>query len=321
MKTRIVFFGTPNLSVPFLASFIESDAYEVVGVVTQPKKPVGRKAVLTASPIQIFAESKNIPVFEFTSLKKPETETQLTSLSADIYLVVVYGKLIPKNILDLPRLGCVNVHPSLLPAYRGPTPYQQAILNGEKETGISIMLLDEGMDTGPVLATTKFTLDTQETSETIQEKIITHGVPLFFETVEKWINGAISPVAQSSEGASVCGLLKKEDALIDWNQEASVIERKIRAFTPWPGTYFYWTEKDRPVRVSILRARVYLPTNSTDKSAVMVEDHRVFMRCGNNTFLELLEVKPDGKSAMDAMAYVRGHQDFLQVKTLSSQET
>ena len=186
MSTRVVFFGSPQLSVPFLAALVEDADFEVVAAVTQPEKPVGRKAIMTKSAIHEFALEHDILALPYKSLKTPEVADELSRLNADVFVVVVYGKIIPKAILDIPKFGCINVHPSLLPKYRGPSPFQEAIRMGETITGISIMLLDEGMDTGPVISVHELPIDERETGETIQPKIIAVGVPLLLQALRKW---------------------------------------------------------------------------------------------------------------------------------------
>lgn len=314
---RIVYFGSPELSVPFLSALLNEPDFDVVATVTQPEKPVGRKAILTKCAVHAFAEQNGIPVLPLASLKTKEAKTVLAALNADVFVVVVYGKIIPKAILDLPRFGCVNVHPSLLPKFRGPTPYQYAILQGETKTGVSIMLLDEGMDTGPVLAVKPFIIELRETSESIQSKIIQIGVPLLLETLKKWTNKEIEPSPQNNDAATYSKILKKEDAKMDWSKSAVELDRHIRAFKPWPGTYFYWKELGKDVRISVLEANVTENKTQTPGS-VRVDQNRVFVTCGDGTELELVKIQPEGKSAMNPIDYIRGHQTFLEANLILS---
>lgn len=316
MKTRVVYFGSPELSVPFLSALVESSDFDVAAVVTQPEKPVGRKAVMTKSAVHEFALEHNIPALTYKSLRSEEVANELSKQNADVFVVVVYGKIIPKAVLDLPTFGCINVHPSLLPKYRGPSPFQEAIRMGEKETGVSIMLLDEGMDTGPVLAIHEFSIDERETGETIQPKIIAVGVPLLLEALRKWTTSDRVATPQDNALATYSKMLSKEDGKIDWSKSAMEIDRQVRALKPWPGTYFIWNEDGKDVRVVVHET---LPTESVSDQApgsIVEESGRVSIVCGDHSLLELITIQPEGKTKMPPNEYVRGHQSFL--KTIVS---
>ena len=318
MKTRIVYFGSPELSVSFLSALTQEPDFEIVGVVTQLPKPVGRKAILTKSNVHEFAEERSIPVFPFRTLKSADVVDELSNINADVFVVVVYGKIIPKAVLDIPKFGCINVHPSLLPKFRGPTPYHQAILEGETETGVSIMLLDEGMDTGPVLASTTFAIDPRETSETIQPKIVSIGVPLLIETMKKWITGSIVPKPQDNDRATYCKLLDKSDGKIDWNKSAVEIDRKIRAYQPWPGTWFSWIENDRETRVTIHDAIPVDRACTELIGTVVVDANYVYIVCGDSRAIELITLQPEGKNKMPASDYARGHKTVVGTNLIPS---
>lgn len=318
MKTRVVYFGSPDLSVPFLSALVKSTDFDVVAVVTQPEKPVGRKAIMTKSAVHEFALKNNIPVLPYKTLRSEDVVTELSKLNADVFVVVVYGKIIPKAVLDIPKFGCVNVHPSLLPKYRGPSPFQEAIRMGEKETGVSIMLLDEGMDTGPVLAVHEFPIDERETGETIQPKIIAIGVPLLLESLRKWTTEERVAIPQDNALATYSKMLSKEDGKIDWSKSAIEIDQQVRALKPWPGTYFTWNEEGKDVRVVVHET---LPQNAVSDripGSILEDSGRISIVCGDHSLLELITIQPEGKTKMPTNEYVRGHQSFLKTNLISA---
>ncbi|MFH1089576.1 MAG: methionyl-tRNA formyltransferase [Candidatus Uhrbacteria bacterium] len=282
---KIIFLGTPDLAVPFLEALTNEPDFEVQAVITQPDRPVGRKQILTPSPVKELALAKGITVFQPENLKKDSITPPLhdSITSADIAIVVAYGIIIPQTVLNLPRLGFVNVHPSLLPKYRGPTPIQSAIANGDKETGVSIMLLDKGMDTGPLLTQEKIILATDETQVSLTEKIKQLGPALLIETIKKYVAGEIEPRPQDDSQAVVCKMLSRDSGKIDWSEPAERIEQKIRAYFPWPGTWTEFAHNGKNIRVKILEAKL------------------------NNGSLEVLEVQPEGGAVMPYEAFMRGY--------------
>lgn len=284
---RIVFFGTPELSLPTLATLIEH--YTVVGVVTQPDKPVGRKQVLTPPPVKLLAQQYGIPVFQPTSLRQTKESGRIffeafKALDAEIAIVIAYGKIIPKEMLDLPTYGFINIHVSLLPLLRGASPIQSAILQGLPTTGVTIMRMDEGMDTGPVLSQREVTIDRQETSVTLHDKLKTVGAKLLVETLAKYLTGELQPQQQDDAQATYCKLIEKTDGEIDWATSAVDIDRKIRAFTPWPGAYTFCNTK----RVKILQAHL----SETAPQTLIID-----------------QVQPEGKKPMSYADFLRGNHD------------
>ncbi|MFH1252895.1 MAG: methionyl-tRNA formyltransferase [Candidatus Uhrbacteria bacterium] len=293
---KIIFFGTPDLAVPFLEALTNEPDFEVQAVITQPDRPVGRKQILTPSPVKELTLKKGIPVHQPETLRQKELPSLLAlpkpgeggfsvpfPLDTDLFVVVAYGLIIPEKILKIPKFGCINVHPSLLPKYRGPTPIQSAIANGDAETGISIMLLDKGMDTGPILAQEKIVLASDEDQVSLTEKIKQLGPKLLIETIKKYAAGEIKPQSQDDSRAVVCKLLDREAGRINWTEPAKVIERKIRAYFPWPGTWTEFLHKEKNIRVKILKAQL------------------------NNGRLEILEVQPEGGAVMSYEAFLRGY--------------
>ena len=280
---KIVFFGTPEFSVPFLQALIDAKDFDVVAVVTQPDKPVGRKQILTPSPVRVLAEASKIPVLPYPTLKKDSVRDELAALQADVYVVVAYGKLIPQPILELPPLGAINVHPSMLPKFRGPSPIQYAVASGENETAVSIMLLDAGMDTGPILAQEPVAILPTDTTPTLSERLMAVGAPLLVDTLRGYQAGTIKPTSQNDADASITKLLDREDGRIDWNEPAEVIERKIRAYTPWPGSFAVVQHNGAELRVKILKAELM------------------------NGKLAILSVQPEGKQPMSYQEFQRGY--------------
>lgn len=256
-KPRLIFFGTPEFATASLRALYESDAYEIVAVITQPDKPAQRKQKLTPPPVKVLAESLSIPVFQPKSCKPTHPDGQklideIKFYAPDIAVVVAYGKILPKEILTIPPFGCVNVHGSLLPLLRGPSPIHTAILEGHTSSGISIMLLEETMDTGPVLSKTTVLLRKDETTQTLHDTLMKKGASLLVETLPKYMDGTITPKEQNHEKATYCHLIEKTDGEIDWNEPDEIIERKIRAYTPWPSAYTYENGK----RIKIIKAHL-----------------------------------------------------------------
>lgn len=299
---RTVFFGTPEFAVPFLNALAADPAFEIVSVVTRPDEEAGRGHALTAPPTKVAAEAAGIPVFQPETLKSNESVVALAAMNADVFVVFAYGRIIPKAVLDLPRLGCVNVHPSLLPKYRGPSPMQSAIRNGDATTGITIMMLDEGMDTGALLSFVNIGLDEHETLETLTKKVEEQGPTLLVETIKRLDAGEISPMPQDESRATVCKLLARDDGHVDWTLPAIEIERMVRAYKGWPGTWTTWNGTRLKIHaVAIADFRDDLPPGT-----VTIKNNRLFVDCSDGT-IELLNLQPEGKPPMSADAFLRGY--------------
>jgi len=305
---RILFFGTPEFSVPFLAALHAEPDFEVVGVVTQPDKPVGRSQTLTKSPIKLFAEENDLPVFQFASLKKDDVITTLSALHPDAMVVVASGKIIPDSILSIAPHGTLNVHPSLLPKYRGPSPRQSAILHGDEKSGVSIMLLDKEMDHGPILAQKEFSLSPQETMETLEAKILEIGPLLLVSSLNAYVAGTVKPIPQHDADAVYCELLTREHGVVNWQMTAETIDRMFRAFHPWPGISFVWHRNEEDVTIKLLD--IAISQKKLDEGKVLFEDHKLFVGT-NSTAIEIKTLQPASKSAMTAEAFVNGYKDFL----------
>lgn len=311
MIMKIVFFGTPAFSVPFLEHLIRDPEIAVVGVVTQPDKPAGRGGDVTPSPIKVMAEVGVIPFFQPVSLKTDRyIGENLAKLDVDFFVVVAYGKIIPKSILDIPKHGCINVHPSLLPRWRGPSPMQWAIAEGDSTTGVTIMLLDEGMDTGPLLASEHVTIDAEETYESLVNKMHEIGPQLLSSTLKRYEKGEIIPLKQDEAHATMTRLLEKEDGHVNWSQTMAQIDQKHRAYSAWPGTWTCWERKKGVcLRLKLVSMRPIDFSADVPQGMVTVKDGRLFIDCADGT-LEILEIQPQGKQKMKASAFIAGYGDI-----------
>lgn len=310
---KIVFMGTPDFAATTLQALIES-GHDVAAAVSQPDKPFGRKAELRPTPVKAAAEAAGIPVLQPRRLRDPEFTEELEHLAPDVIIVAAYGKIIPGFILDLPRYGCLNVHASLLPKYRGAAPIQWAIMDGEKETGITIMQMNEGLDTGDILNVSKVEITDTETGGSLFDKLAAEGGRLLVETLGLVEAGALKPQRQPADSPTpYARMIVKEDGLIDWKKDAGVIERQVRAMDPWPGAYTRLGGK----LFKILRSRV-LPDSETnlydcDKmkaetqpGCVVSAQNEGIDICTGNGILRVTEVQLEGKKRMNAADFLRG---------------
>lgn len=307
---RIVFFGTPAFCVPFLESLMRDPEIEVVGVVTQPDKPAGRGGDISPSPVKVIARDAAIPFFQPASLKTDSyIGADLAKLDADFFVVVAYGKIIPRSILEIPKRGCFNVHPSLLPRWRGPSPMQWAIAQGDSTTGVTIMLLDEGMDTGSLLASEYIAIDAEETCESLMRKVHEIGPQLLAGTLKRYEKGEIIPLKQDESKATLTRLLEKEDGHVNWSDTMAKIERKHRAYSVWPGTWTCWERKQSMcLRLKLVSVRPADFCADVPQGTAIVKDGRLFVDCADGT-LEILEIQPEGKPKMKANAFIQGYPD------------
>ena len=302
---KIIFFGTPQFACPFLTALIDDPFFDIVGIISQPDKPSGRGNTIKPTPTKQLGIKHTIPVFQFASLKTDEAVETLSTLQADACVVVAYGKLIPTPILNLTPNGCINVHPSLLPRHRGPSPMQWTLLEGDKEAGISIMHLDEGMDTGPVYTQTTIELDPRETYTTLVEQVASVGPTLLTDTLKDIQSKNVAAVAQNNEEATLTRLLKKEDGHIDWNKTSVEIDQTIRAFEAFPGT---WSLLPSGQRLKLISAT---PTSQIqiDPGVIQQQDDVVYVGTGDGA-LQLITVQPEGKKPMSATAFLNGYSDI-----------
>ncbi len=297
---NIVFMGTPDFAVPCLEALI-NNGHNVTLCVTKPDMPVGRKQILTAPPVKNVAVKNNIKVFQPTSLKNDEAFNVIKNEEPDAIVVVAYGKILPKNILDIPKFGCINVHASLLPKLRGASPIQWSIVSGEKETGVTTMLMDEGLDTGDMLLSLKTDISDCDNAETLHDRLSDMGANLIIKTLEELLNNNIVPQKQPTDTTSYAPIINKEMGRLDFNKSARELFNLIRGFNPWPCCYFIYNNK----RIKVFASSI------GDKSAdaagtVKVIDNKPYVVCGDGLLLELLEICPEGSKRMSGSAAVAG---------------
>jgi methionyl-tRNA formyltransferase len=303
--TRVVFMGTPGFAVPTLRQLIES--YDVVGVLTQPDRPAGRGQKLAASPVKELALAHGLTVLQPKTLRKPELLAELATLQPDVMVAAAYGLILPQAVLDLAPHGCLNVHASLLPRWRGAAPITAAILAGDAEIGVTIMRMDAGMDTGDVLAQRAEPIRPDDTTGSLSARLAELGAELLIETLPRWLACDIEPQPQDHNQATYCKLLSKEDGRIDWTQPAEVIARQVRAYDPWPGTFTTWEGK----RLKVLKASPQLDwAGSTSPGQVIDLDDEPGVATGKGV-LVLHEVQLEGKRAMDARTFLVGYRGFI----------
>ena len=301
---KIIFAGTPDFAATHLQALIGQ--HEVVAVYTQPDRPAGRGKKLTASPVKLLAEQNNLPIFQPQSLKDPEQQTILANLQADIMVVVAYGLILPQVVLDAPRLGCINVHGSILPRWRGAAPIQRAVEAGDKETGVTIMQMDAGLDTGAMLTITRCPIEPSETSGSLYDKLAALGAPALLSTLDKLKAGTAVAVAQDNGQSTYAKKIDKAEALIDWSQPAIIIDQRIRAFSPFPAAY---TEIEG-LRVKIWAAQTSTQQLGTPGEIVAADDNGLLVGCGQGSLL-LTEIQLAGKSRMPVSEILRSRVELF----------
>lgn len=300
---RIVFMGTPDFAVPSLKALIAS-GHEVCGVFTQPDKPKSRGMKLQPSPVKEYSLSVGLPVFQPAKMRDGEALGILRELEPELIVVAAYGKILPPEILELPRLGCVNVHSSLLPKYRGAAPINWAILNGEDETGVTIMYMAEGLDTGDILAQRSTPIDINENAVELFSRLANLGAELLIEVLEQLGRGTAAAVPQDDNLSCYAPMLSKELSPMDWAKTARQLHDQVRGLYPWPAA----TAILDTVRCKIVRTGLPGEHSGQAPGTVLQADKRgLRISCGNGEVLEILELQPDGKKAMAASAFLMGH--------------
>lgn len=300
---KIVFMGTPDFAVPSLKALVESGK-QVCGVFTQPDKPKNRGMKLQPTPVKEYALTQGIPVYQPARLRDGEAIAILKELQPDLIVVAAYGKILPVDILELPRLGCINVHSSLLPKYRGAAPINWAILNGEDETGVTIMYMAEGLDTGDMIASTSTPISLEENAEELFARLAHMGAELLVRVVNQFEAGEISAVPQDESQSCYAPMLSKELSAIDWSRSSRQIHDQVRGLYPWPSAI---AEVDG-VRCKIMKTALSGESTGKQPGAFVQADKRgMKVACGNGEVLEILELQPDGKKRMAATAFLLGH--------------
>jgi methionyl-tRNA formyltransferase len=302
---RTIFFGTPSFAVPTLKGLLEGPD-EVVAVVTQPDRKKGRGQRVAFSPVKeeaLLNGTSEIVLFQPERVREETFQGNLRDLHPDLFVVAAYGQILPKSLLEIPRYGAVNVHASLLPKYRGAAPIAWAILKGERVTGVTIMRMDEGMDTGDVLSQREIPMEDEETAETLHDKLASLGAPLLLETVSRMKRGEVTPIRQDSSRVTYAPPLKKEDGRIDWRREAIEIDRQVRAFSPWPGAYTLVEEQFLKIYRGEVRGE---KTGGNAGKVLWVGMDFIEVGTGGGSFL-IKEVQREGKNRLRIREFLTGH--------------
>ena len=307
---RIVFMGTPAPVAPALRRLHGMPGVQVVSAVTPPDRPRGRGRQPDSPPVKVAAEEVGIPVLQPPNLRGESIHATLSNLSPDVIVVAAYGRFLPAAVLELPRHGCLNLHPSLLPRHRGPSPVATAILEGDETTGVSLMLLDEGMDTGPVIAATEVKLTGRETAGELTKTLFDLGGVLLQENLAPWVEGRARAAPQDEASATVTRKLERSDGQVDWSESAETIARKCRAFDPWPGLYTQW--QGRTLKVMDLSVHREDQTGNVAPGTVVAvgSDRRMYVATGEG-MLALNNVQLEGRRAVTGEEFLRGYPEIL----------
>jgi methionyl-tRNA formyltransferase len=297
--------GTAELSCASLQALAGNPQFQIAAVVTQPDRPKGRDLKPQPSPVKSLAQRLNLPVLQPERARDEKFIAELRELKPDLVVIVAYGQILPLAILDLPRHGCLNIHPSLLPKFRGPAPIQWAIANADAETGVTLMRIDAGLDTGDIVAQRRTPIRPEDDSATLHDRLAQLGAELLVQTIPDYVAGKIQPVPQPAEGASYAAKIKKEDGRIDWNQPAQTIWNRLRAFTPWPGAFTFLPGQPKPQLLKIWKVEVVGKSGgvgeilSADKTGIVVG-------CGEHA-LRIFELQREGGRRMTVAEFLAGN--------------
>lgn len=300
----IIFIGTPDFAAENLKALVRDTDFSVLAVITQPDMPSGRGMGITESAVKQLALKDSIEVWQ--PIKINQIVDQISALEPDFIVVAAYAQIIPENILNIAKYGCINVHASLLPKYRGAGVIAAQVLAGEKESGVTIMLMDKGLDTGPILAQIKVPVEEMETGESLYNKLADAGSHLLLPTLKKLAKGEIKPVAQVGNSNYV-GLLKKQDGLIDWSQSAEILEKKVRAFHSWPGAWTWL--KGKQLKIIAVEHKT-LDFNTYANGKTFIYSGRLAIQCGQNALI-ISRLKLEGKPETSDKDFINGHRDII----------
>ena len=302
---RIVFMGTPEFAVPVLDALTRT-THTIVGVFTRPDQPAGRGKQLHASPIKQLAQERGLAIFQPATLRQPENVAPLRDLAPDVIIVAAYGLILPREVLAIPPRGCINTHASLLPRHRGAAPIAAAILAGDAETGITLMQMDVGLDTGPILTQRAIPIANDDTTGTLTPKLARLASDLLIETLPRILAGEITPRPQDESRATMFKTIKKEEGRIDWTRPTVEIARRVRAFNPWPSAYTFWNG----TQLKILRAHISSARTSGEPGRVAQSGNTIAIATGDGALI-LREVQLAGKRAMMIDEFARGQREFV----------
>ncbi len=300
--TKIVFMGTPDFSVPVLRSLVQG-GYEVIGVVTQPDKPVGRKKVMTPPPVKVEALNQGIPVFQPEKIRRTEELEPILALKPDLVVTAAFGQILPNELLETPKYGCINVHASLLPELRGGAPIHYSILQGKKKTGITIMYMAEKLDAGDILTQAEVEITEEDNVGTLFEKLSDAGSKLLLETLPKLLDGELTPISQDEEKATFAPNIKREQEKIDWSKSGEEIFNHIRGLNPWPVAYTIWNS----LPLKVWQAVKFQVTKQEEPGKVIeIQKDGIIVATGNQTAIKITELQPSGKKRMLAEQFLLG---------------
>jgi methionyl-tRNA formyltransferase len=324
-ELKIVFMGTAELSCTVLEALVRNEQFQVTAVVTQPDRPKGRELKPQSSPVKVFARKLNLPVLQPVRARDEKFIADLRALQPELIVVAAYGQILPPEILDLPRHGCLNVHTSLLPKYRGAAPIQWAIAHGDAETGVTIMEMDAGLDTGPMVAQRRTPISPEDDSASLHGRLAQLGAELLLETIPDYVAGKIQPQPQPVEGVSLAPRIKKEDGRIDWNLPAQTIWNRLRAFTPWPGAFTFLRSAEHRLGTNVSAPKQAEPVLGAPKphllkiwkaeaieksgeagTVLSADKHGILVACGRGA-LRILELQREGGRRMSAEQFLAGH--------------
>ena len=305
-KIKVLFMGTPEFAVPGLLSLINSVNFEVLASYTQPDKKIGRKQLISIPPVKRLSIENRIPVFQPTKLK--EETNRIKEIGPDLIVVIAYGKIIPQEILDIPKFGCINVHASLLPKYRGSACLNAPIVNGDKETGITIMKMDAGLDTGPIIWQEILTLKDNETLPWLHDKLSELGASVLPQVLEKYVNNDLKAEKQDDNKATYISLLKKEDGKLDFFKPAKEVERMIRGLNPWPGTFAIIDNVE--LKIIEAKAENLIIDDKAEFGQLFSQNNRLLVKCGQN-YLDILKLQLPGKKVLEAKDFINGNRHLI----------
>jgi len=309
-KPKIVFFGTPYFAAVTLKALIDN-GYDIREVFTQPDKKIGRKQEVVFSRVKDLAVERKIKVFQPKSLKEIEVIRKIGEIGADLFIVAAYGKILPKEILDIPKFGAINIHGSLLPKYRGASPVQCAILEGEKETGITLMRMNEKMDEGDILLQKKIKIDENDTTETLMKKLAELGAKMTAKFIPDHIQGKIDPISQDHDKATYCKPVRRNDGKVDWEETAEEILRQWRAYFPWPGIFSDLEMRNQLKRLKLSDIEVATDVQTGEKPGKIVKYNQDIAVQAGSGLVVLKKIQLEGKKDMDAADFARGFPEFI----------
>jgi methionyl-tRNA formyltransferase len=304
---RIVFIGTGEIGVPVLRSLLQSDEHELVGIVTQPDKPAGRAQRIEAPPVKEALAGSGLPIFQPARIKSEEAVANIRGLAPDVIVVMAYGQILPRSVLEIPRVACLNLHASLLPRHRGAAPIQAAIVAGDRESGITVMYMDEGLDTGDILLQSRLEIAAGETGGSLHDRLGQIAPEALGDALTSLASGNAPRNPQDSSLATYAPKLEREQGRIDWTESAALIERKIRAFNPWPGAFALLRDEAGRERKLKIFSTTVVESETATPGEVLGTDKSKLLIAANDGALALGEVQLEGKRRMSASEFLRGH--------------